>query len=241
LLGLAYDRPVLVAIATSASILAAIIVARRLGWLSALRRRPAVAAVLGAVALVVVAPVAWYLVSPVFVRTRLVEPPAAAVKPSPSVQPETSPGGVAVQAAPATPAPSLAAPGRGSAAPAADASTDPSPTVTPWQPAASRSGEFTGTDDFHFGRGKATLTETEPGAWTLRFEDFSVRNGPDLYVYLSPDRDGYARGSLEVARLKATDGSFNIALPEGADPSSHRSVLIWCKQFSHLFAFATLD
>ena len=46
--------------------------------------------------------------------------------------------------------------------------------------------------------------------------------------------------ALEVARLKATDGSFNIPLPDGADPTEHRSVLIWCKQFSHLFAVAPL-
>jgi hypothetical protein len=107
--------------------------------------------------------------------------------------------------------------------------------------AAPRSGAFEGTDDFHFGRGTATLIETAPGAWAIRLEDFSVRNGPDLFVYLSPDRDGYTKGALEVARLKATDGSFNVPLPAGSDPSTMRSVLIWCKQFSHLFAFATLE
>ena len=48
-------------------------------------------------------------------------------------------------------------------------------------------------------------------------------------------------GAIEVAKLKATDGSFNVRLPAGTDPAGARSVLIWCKQFSHLFAYATLE
>jgi len=83
--------------------------------------------------------------------------------------------------------------------------------------------------------------ETAPGEWSIRLEDFSVRNGPDLYVYLSPARKAYADGAIEVAKLKATDGSFNVRLPAGTDPAGARSVLIWCKQFSHLFAYATLE
>ena len=74
----------------------------------------------------------------------------------------------------------------------------------------------------------------------MRFDDFAVRNGPDLFVYLSPDPDGYVDGAIEVARLKADRGSFNTPVPTGTDLSDVRSVLIWCKQFSHLFAVATL-
>jgi hypothetical protein len=117
----------------------------------------------------------------------------------------------------------------------------PSASPVPWTPAATRTGTFQGTDEFHFGRGTASLIETAPGEWTIRFEDFSVRNGPDLFVYLSPDPDGYADGAIEVARLRATDGSYNTPVPAGTDVSGVRSVLIWCKQFSHLFAVATLD
>jgi hypothetical protein len=45
---------------------------------------------------------------------------------------------------------------------------------------------------------------------------------------------------LEVGRLKATDGSFGYDLPADFDPETARSALIWCKQFSHLFATAPL-
>ena len=47
--------------------------------------------------------------------------------------------------------------------------------------------------------------------------------------------------AIEVARLRADRGSYNTPVPPGTDVSGVRSVLIWCKQFSHLFAVATLD
>jgi hypothetical protein len=222
ILGTAYELRVPLAIVGLAGVVVLLVVARRRGWVQAARRHPAATALAGGVAALVAAPLGWYLVSPVFVRTTLDEPaPVVAVAPS------------RAPAASASPTP----------APAAPTETPPTPTPTPTTSvaAALRSGEFSGTDEFHFGRGTATLLETAPGEWTVRFEDFSVRNGPDLYVYLSPDPDGYVDGAIEVAKLKATDGSFNTLVPPGTDVSGARSVLIWCKQFSHLFAVAPLS
>jgi hypothetical protein len=67
-----------------------------------------------------------------------------------------------------------------------------------------------------------------------------VRNGPDLFVYLSPSADGYAEGALNLGGLKATDGSFNYEVPEGTDISQFKSVIIWCRRFTVLFAVAPL-
>jgi hypothetical protein len=228
LLAFAYDYRFVVAILGAVALVALLLVARRRHWADAVRRHPVVAAAAGIAALAVIAPVAWYLVSPIFIRTELVEPPVVAAVPSPTTAPLPSgtPTTPVASAPSETWSPSLA--------PA-------SPTPMPWVASTPRSGTFKGTDDFHFGRGTATLRETAPGEWTIRLEEFSVRNGPDLYVYLSPARRGYADGALEVAKLKATDGSFNVRIPAGADPTGHRSVLIWCKQFSHLFAYATLE
>ena len=53
--------------------------------------------------------------------------------------------------------------------------------------------------------------------------------------------DGYADGSLELGKLKATDGAFGYDLPAGTDPADFASAIIWCKQFSHLFATAPFD
>jgi hypothetical protein len=120
----------------------------------------------------------------------------------------------------------------------------PGATAAPTEPAANQpqvieQGEFQGADDFHFGEGQALLIETEPGKYILRFEDFSVRNGPDLFVYLSPDPEGYDDGAIKLGGLKGTDGAFNYDVPEGTDVSQFKSAVIWCDQFSVLFATAT--
>ena len=108
-------------------------------------------------------------------------------------------------------------------------------------PRISLSGEFRGVDDFHFGRGRALLIETTPDRHTLRFEDFSVRNGPRLHVYLSPDPGGYADGVLNLGKLKATDGAFNYTIPSGTDILQFKSVVIWCRLLGIQFAVAPLS
>jgi hypothetical protein len=101
-----------------------------------------------------------------------------------------------------------------------------------------RIGEFHGADEFHFGSGQALLIETEPGIYVLRFENFSVQNGPDLFVYLSPSAEGYADGAIKLGGLKATDGAFNYEIPAGTDISQFQSAIVWCDAFAVLFATA---
>lgn len=112
----------------------------------------------------------------------------------------------------------------------------------PGGPAVALQGMFRGADDFHFGRGDALIIRTEASRHLLRFENFSVRNGPDLYVYLSKDGSGGARveESLNLGQLKATDGSFNYEIPGGVDLGGVKSVVVWCRQFGVLFAVAPL-
>ncbi len=110
----------------------------------------------------------------------------------------------------------------------------------PFAPRVAFEGQFQGADDFHFGRGKALLIETAPGRYALRVEEFSVRNGPDLFVYLSPDQGGGNEGALNLGRLKATDGAFNYEVPPGTDVSRYRTAIVWCRRFSVLFAAAPL-
>jgi len=206
----------------------ALVVAWRMGWFSAARRHPGRAGALLVVVLAVGLPTGYYVASPLWIRTVLIEPgPVAIVDPTP--------------AATAAPATASGGPGTPSASPAPVATT-PAPIAQPTPFVARRiaSGSFHGTDEFHFGRGTASIIETGPGRYTLRFEDFSIRNGPDLYVYLSPVADDYAKGALELGVLKATDGAFGYDLPAGSDPSAYASAIVWCKQFSHLFAVAPL-
>jgi hypothetical protein len=69
-------------------------------------------------------------------------------------------------------------------------------------------------------------------------EDLRVTNGPDLYVYLSADRQ--ASDFVDLGRLKANNGNQNYDVPEGTDLSKYDTVLVWCKQFSVLFGSAEL-
>lgn len=101
------------------------------------------------------------------------------------------------------------------------------------------SGDFQGADEFHFGRGQAHIVET-PSGLVLRIENFSVLNGPDLHVYLSADSSGYTPDATDLGKLKATDGSFNYALPAGTDAATVASVVIWCEPFAVQFAHAPL-
>ena len=210
-----YPLRVPIAIGAVIAALAVVLVARRRGWFAAARRHPGRSVAIVIVLAALVGPTAWYLGSPLIIRTALEEPaptPAATLVPA-------SP---AATAAPATAGPLI------------------TPTAAPRTLAPVRAGEFSGADEFHFGRGTASLIETAPGTWVVRVESFSVRNGPDLYVYLSPDANGYDDAALELGPLKATDGSFNMAVPAGANVSGIRSVVIWCKQFGVLFAVAPL-
>jgi hypothetical protein len=132
-------------------------------------------------------------------------------------------------------------------APAAEAQSSQASQMTSasgamtFEPRKTHLGMFKGADDFHFGRGEALLIASSPDKTTLRFESFSVRNGPDLYVYVSRDTNvRRVDEALNLGRLKATDGAFNYELPAGVDVASIKSVVVWCKQFGVLFAEAPL-
>lgn len=148
----------------------------------------------------------------------------------------------AASVASATPAPANPTPPEATPPPPEPTATEvpPTPEPAPFEPHIVLAGEFYGADDFHFGRGTALIIQVEPGIYVLRFEDFSVRNGPDLRVYLSTNPDGYSANDYEIGPLRATDGSFNYDIPPDVDISIYRSVIIWCEPFAVLFATAPL-
>ena len=156
------------------------------------------------------AAVAWYLGSPLFIRTTLNEaaPAAAVVSASPT-------GGVPA------PAPALTPP--------------------PTTPEALPTGELGFVDSIHNGKGKVLLLRTADGV-VLRFENVAITNAPDIHVYLSPETGGKwtEATSLYLGALKATNGSFNYAVPAGSDVTRYKSVVVWCRQFSVLITWADL-
>lgn len=102
------------------------------------------------------------------------------------------------------------------------------------------SGELRDGEPGHNGEGLAQVIRDERGTLYLRLEQFSVTNGPDLFVVLSPDANGYADGSLNLGGLKATDGSINYEIPIGTDLAQFKSAVIWCRAFDVTFAVAAL-
>jgi electron transfer DM13 len=217
-----YPHRVLIASALAIASATMILLAWRGRWDRIVVRHPRGAAAGLLLGLATIGPGAWYLGSPLFLSSSIDEAaPVSIVGPSPA------PSIVAEQPPIVSPQP------RGAASIAVD---DPSPSL----PAAERTGSFAGADDFHFARGRARLVETALGEFTVRLEDFAVRNGPDLYVYLSASAAGHVKHAALLGRLKADRGDQNYRVPAGVDVDAARSVVIWCKQFGVLFATATL-
>jgi hypothetical protein len=219
-----------------AAVAAAAYAGYRMGWHRVLWQHRRLSLAIVAPLLVVMSFVAYYTLSPLWERSTLIEASPLVVAAGSETPAVTATGN------PATP----------TSAPTATASAQrPSPASTPAPPATAAGGAafdarvvsegtWVGADDFHFARGKALLIETEPGKFVVRVEEFSVRNGPDLFVYLSPSADGFADGALNLGGLKATDGAFNYEVPEGTDVGQFKSVVVWCRQFAVLFGTATL-
>ena len=103
-------------------------------------------------------------------------------------------------------------------------------------------GDFTKIDAIHYARGTATIGVGENGRKILRFENFTSAQGPDLQVYLAtrPDGSQLEDGGLNLGALPATDGSYNIALPDDLDLTKYKAVVIWCEAFSVMFSVASL-
>lgn len=96
---------------------------------------------------------------------------------------------------------------------------------------------FRSADRFHKGSGDVLIVFDSEQTF-LRFENFTVTNGPDLYVTLNTEMNGQGE-HLILERLKGNIGSQNYDI-SGIDLSEYESVTIYCKAFSTLFASANL-
>ena len=102
-----------------------------------------------------------------------------------------------------------------------------------------RTGSFVGAGDgIHNAEGIAKIVPLQDGSNILRLENLRVTNGPDLYVYLSPDKS--ASDFVNIGKLKANNGNQNYEIPSETDLSKYDTVLIWCRPFSVLFGSAEL-
>ena len=102
------------------------------------------------------------------------------------------------------------------------------------------SGSFVGADDFHSSSGDALLIRSDSGELFLRFENFEVRNGPDLYVYLARSTD-IGDGFVNLGRLTGNIGDQNYQVSSDVEISEFNTVLIWCRAFVVLFGSAEMS
>ena len=123
----------------------------------------------------------------------------------------------------------------------ADAAAEPTPAAERTGRLFS-SGTLMGTDAFHTGSGDVLLVSDPDGNLLLRFQEYSVRNGPDLFVYLTPDPEGdvHADGAVNLGAIRATSGFVNYEVPADVDPAAFRAAVIYCRAFSVTFAVAEL-
>ncbi len=99
-------------------------------------------------------------------------------------------------------------------------------------------GNFTGFDRLHQGSGTAKILQIGDTSY-LRFEsDFTVSNGPDLFVGFG--KDGQFSAGSEISALKGNAGAQNYELSQGFDSTRFNEVYVWCRAFKVPFAKARL-
>ncbi|MDP2621317.1 MAG: DM13 domain-containing protein [Hyphomicrobiales bacterium] len=108
------------------------------------------------------------------------------------------------------------------------------------------SGAFRDADAVHRGAGTATVYESATGARVLRLSDFSVTNGPDLKVWLVAAKNPATSADVTggdwraLGPLKGNIGDQTYPIPADLNLDDYGAVVIWCEQFSVLFAAADL-
>lgn len=99
-------------------------------------------------------------------------------------------------------------------------------------------GTFAGADSFHQAAGTVQVVGVD-GKKYVRFEEnFSVTNGPDLYVYFG--KDGKPDLNVSLGRLKGNQGSQNYEIPDTVSLSDYNQVWVWCRAFSVPFGSASI-
>lgn len=197
---------------------------------------------------------AYYLVSPLFISTKVNEP-----LPTSAVQSESFQRFIAMNEEEKMQTAKQMSPQERdeimSAAARVNNSIDESMDQTPLQPQSQpqnvtstttnarqdtlRTGSFVGVGDgIHNAEGMAKVLPLQDGGNILRLENLHVTNGPDLYVYLATDKS--ASDFVSLGKLKANNGNQNYDIPTETDLTKYDTVLIWCRPFSVLFGSAEL-
>ena len=172
-------------------------------------------------AVIVGLPVAWYLLSPLWINVEVDES-----------FPTAMPAEVSVQATQAM----------------STAMAEPDTVMEEEMPEAEMNILSQGSfyDIIHIGSGQAQVYQLADGSRILRLQDFEVDNGPELHVYLVPIDPVPSSigveipGAVDLGFLKGNIGDQNYEIPADLDLSQYKSVVIWCQPFRVPFIAAPL-
>jgi hypothetical protein len=113
-------------------------------------------------------------------------------------------------------------------------------TDVPVNSTVSTMGMFT---SFAHGLGGNTfLYINAEGDRTLRFENFTMSAGPDVYVLFSKSNNYSKANTIAVSMLKDgySNQSINFQVPDSIDLETYKFVLVYCIQYNSLFGFSEL-
>ncbi len=96
-----------------------------------------------------------------------------------------------------------------------------------------KKGDFVGSDESHTSSGKVFVYDLGD-TWLLRFDTFSVTNGPFLHVLLTK-KDAPA-DAYDVSRLKGNSGNQNYTISKKVAVAEYDSVRIYSKLLRSEFA-----
>lgn len=175
-----------------------------------------------ATAILVGLPVAWYLLSPLWINVQVNES-----------FPTAMPADVSAQATQAM----------------STAMAEPPKAMEEAMPEAEMNllAEGSFYDIIHVGSGQVLVYQLSDGSRILRLQDFEVDNGPDLHVYLVPINPVPSSigvdiaDSVDLGKLKGNLGDQNYEIPADLDLSRFQSVVIWCQPFRVPFIAAALN
>ncbi len=154
---------------------------------------------------------AWYLGSPLFIRTYTEEAlPAVAT---------------------AAPAPSAAA----------TISTGLGGTLAPAAAKTLAMGELGFVDNLHNGKGAVKVIDLgSQQVLRFESVAITNAPDVHVYLSRDTGGKWTEQSSLYLGALKATNGSFNYDIPAGMDTATYKSVVVWCRAFSVLITWADL-
>jgi hypothetical protein len=88
--------------------------------------------------------------------------------------------------------------------------------------------------------GEAVVYTVTGNKRILRLENFTMNQGPDVYVFLSKTNNYSAANTIAVGKLKEGYSNSNLTLTvdDTVDLNVHKFVLVYCVQYSSLFGYA---